>query len=179
MVTKKKKKNVNEFKHGLFLYTRVCEISFETILETIANTGGCNELRSEFKKVVENYGIDFGNLTFPSMMKILLKEEEWLKWLIDQDFIDKDEDFLVSIGDIFTFRGDPHMVVNSNDNLCLVNLSNGVAGDSFDVNDIFSLTIENLFDIFEVDPGDPDSLIDIISKRIPVGQTQIKRKGKK
>ena len=86
-----KKISDNDFTYGMYKYTKLAPITFEQILMYIGENGACDELVSEFKKIVIAYGILFGEtMSFKDIMAIAVKESKWLDWLLENDFIEKD-----------------------------------------------------------------------------------------
>jgi len=179
MTAKKKIINDKEFNHGLYKYTKNEDITFESILAFIGDNGACQELTRELKKIISEYGVEFGDMSFKDMMEIVVKEERWIEWLEENEFIEKDTSVDICIGDVFTMYNEPHMLININgDSVCLVSLKDGETCDPVDVEDTDRIEPDEIFEIFDIDKDEVEDLQEILESRIPSSSVKISKKGK-
>jgi hypothetical protein len=176
-----KGKTKDKFNHGLSIYTKNYDITFESIMDEMGNIGSCDEAIREFKKIVSIYGVKFGDIPFSDIMMIILKEKKWLDWLLKNDFITKNSIANVQVGDVFTLYGVFHMLIKIDDKtVCLVNLENGESTDQTNVDDSDDIVEEEkLFEIFDLLSNQEKELQEIIESRISWSKLKISKNGKK
>lgn len=172
---KPKKKVEYQPKGSLYKYIEHCKITFKTVMNEADSC--CDEFISQFKLILDNYGTDFGDLSFKQIIDICIANPKWLDWLDDNDFIEKEILMTLSVGDMFKI-GDDSVILSTGifgGELFLVSLTSGeqlhgaisYEGDPTDIEDID--TIFQVFSLNQEDDDDIDELNEILSTRIPRG----------
>jgi len=169
---RKSSSNKEIYKNGIITYTKRSEITFEKIIRQISSNGACDDFSLEFKRAILLLGVNFEKIPFSKLMKILIRNEKWLIYLVNNGFIFEtiDSSISISIGDIFTINKEKYILANIPTDQTFVSLISLSTGNSLtnnvtEVSDNYDITdADDLFHIFGVE--DNRDLVVILETRI-------------
>jgi hypothetical protein len=156
-------------KNSLFKFKKLREITYENILASATVNPYNSCFARNFKQVIDEYGTDFGKMSFERIIDACINHILWLDWLTSHNFIVRSNiPFSLNIGDIVNYRKQLCIISSDGEHIDLISLKNGSWVSSTDYEDFSDdealMEIFNLTSIFDPELGK------MIRTKIPAGE---------